>query len=475
MFIWSGVLISGSDLVATSRYVAVTSPIHTTCLQYLQAGEQPLKYAAPRRVRHTSVDPDSQDAEVGQYALFQTELYIPPPVIGGRIPKNVFGNLDVYVPSMVPPGAEHIRSPDAKNAARLLNIDYADAVTGFQFKGRHGTALINGIVIASEYKEAVEVTLDGFAFAKAEALEAHRSAHALRMWRRFLVGLRVVERLNEYRKPGEVDDEDRLADEEFQRELADEDLQREIEEEMELYEARESDDGGGGFVIEHDEEPRSFLRPVDDLDGCDEDEGLSPVGNDRPRLLKQSSSFGLEHFELPAKFHRPLEAESDGDAIAPDREELNGSRGGSDHAGGFLLDPDDDGGFLPEPTRRDGYLSSTDADEPTPSINCPPLQGTEESTRLVAQPPPALAPGFLPTPKPARHDENIESFINKDEAGLQDSTITDDDPKGAEEISMLLEAEEQGDDPGWERGSSFDEALPSEDPEDEDAEPEWLL
>ncbi|KAK5054914.1 hypothetical protein LTR16_010690, partial [Cryomyces antarcticus] len=95
----------------------------------VRPGEQPLKRVQPRNRRdQSSEDPADEDGEgVGLYAYFQTELYVPPPVVRGQVPRNAYGNLDVYVPSMVPNGGVHIRSADAAKAARVVGIDYADA------------------------------------------------------------------------------------------------------------------------------------------------------------------------------------------------------------------------------------------------------------------------------------------------------------------------------------------------------------
>ena len=68
-----------------------------------------------------------EDVMQGLYAENQTELYVPEPIIGvccgiissvnpqliypfvqGKIPKNDFGNIDLYVPSMLPTGGTHI-------------------------------------------------------------------------------------------------------------------------------------------------------------------------------------------------------------------------------------------------------------------------------------------------------------------------------------------------------------------------------
>lgn len=91
----------------------------------IKMGEQPLKHTAPRRLAGrkrpaAAVESDTDDGngdgegdddegeQTGLYAEFQTVLYEPPPVVNGLIPKNRYGNLDIFAPSMVPKGANHL-------------------------------------------------------------------------------------------------------------------------------------------------------------------------------------------------------------------------------------------------------------------------------------------------------------------------------------------------------------------------------
>ena len=177
----------------------------------LQAGEQPLKRVTARRIREQTLDPDDLEtadedkAGTALYTASQTTLYLAPPVVNGQIPKNVYGNLDIYAPSMVPPGGAHLLHPETARAARIVGIDYADAVTGFLFKGRHGTAVTTGAVVAAEYREAVEEVIKSFEDDRARAVEERRSLEALNMWKRMLVGLRIRERIQGYEIEGERD------------------------------------------------------------------------------------------------------------------------------------------------------------------------------------------------------------------------------------------------------------------------------
>ena len=182
----------------------------------IKIGEQPLKRVQSHRNQAMALEEDGRDSkqytETALYAYHQTELYRPPSVIQGKVPKNAFGNLDIYVPSMVPLGGVHIKHSDARHAAKLLGIDYADAVTGFDFKGRHGTAVYQGVVIANEYEEALKEVLGCLEDQRLQAELEQKSAEALRLWKHFLLRLRIAERVQNYAVEGEeADDEESIA------------------------------------------------------------------------------------------------------------------------------------------------------------------------------------------------------------------------------------------------------------------------
>ncbi|CEO60581.1 hypothetical protein PMG11_05202 [Penicillium brasilianum] len=202
----------------------------------VKVGEQPLKHVPAIRPKSgVASDEDEEETEdTALYAEYQTEIYRPPPVVQGRIPKNTYGNLDVYVPSMVPPGGVHIKHPEAARSAKLLGIDYADAVTGFEFRGRRGTAVFGGIVIAQEFQEALDEVLRSLADERRQAAVEARSVEALRLWRLFLIKLRIAERVKVY-----ADDDERM---EY-------DDEPEPEPELES-DGDHTEDAGGGFIPE---------------------------------------------------------------------------------------------------------------------------------------------------------------------------------------------------------------------------------
>ena len=253
----------------------------------IKPGEEPVKILpkAKRRVNKGRFNDDDED-EKGEgsdddalfgtvqgtpiYTYEQTDLYVPPPVVNGKVPKNKFGNVDCYVPSMVPPGGVHIPHERAARAAFVLGVDYAPALTGFEFKGGGrgrgvvGTAVLRGVVVPEESAEAVRAVIDGFADLEAELEQERRTKLALKTWRRFLMALRIRERIwagvdedeeerDQQRKEREDKGKEVARDEAEEEGMEMEDVegggfdvQSDVTEEFDMAE----DDEGGGFVIE---------------------------------------------------------------------------------------------------------------------------------------------------------------------------------------------------------------------------------
>ena len=75
--------------------------------------------------------------------------------------------------------------------------------------------------MAAEYREAIEAVIEGLRDEQAQAEEEMRTVAALRMWKRFLVGLRIKDRVDTYEVEGEEtelvqeDDDDGMQSEEY--------------------------------------------------------------------------------------------------------------------------------------------------------------------------------------------------------------------------------------------------------------------
>jgi xeroderma pigmentosum group C-complementing protein len=326
----------------------------------VKVGEQPLRRAKPKKGRKVSIDPDMdadeevEEVGVGLFVEFQTEIYVPPPVVRGRVPRNAYGNLDLYVPSMCPPGGKHIRHKLAAKAARTVGVDYADAVTGFSFKGRHGTAVIQGVVVAQEYGDAVQAVIDGMEYQQEEAENRARTSESLRLWRRFFLGLRIAQRVNAIEIDGEkgpvIDVQDAISKED--RQLAAQEMAGGFFPD----EGDVAEPPGRGYEPPQQEYGGGFLSDVDDEGGG----GFVPDENDNTGPISLNRHQSFESSILDSQQLLPRRRGSFGQVYSSEDE---------DESGGFLLyhldddathvedhkgiaqtggSPDDAGGFIPE-------------------------------------------------------------------------------------------------------------------------------
>ncbi|KAL9614601.1 MAG: hypothetical protein Q9167_000889 [Letrouitia subvulpina] len=176
----------------------------------VKAGELPMKMAPVRAVtltRKREVEEAERDGgeklKQGLYALSQTEWIIPPPIVNGVIPKNAFGNIDCFVPSMVPKGAAHVPLKGTVRICKRLDVDFAEAVIGFEFGNQRAVPVISGVVVAAENEDRVLDEWEKDEEARRVKEEGKREKMALSMWRKMLTGLRIIERVrDEYGEVG---------------------------------------------------------------------------------------------------------------------------------------------------------------------------------------------------------------------------------------------------------------------------------
>ena len=426
-----------------------------------QTGEHPLKYVRSRRQRAGSAlesgreDSDNEGAAgTGLYAAFQTAPYEAPPIINGRVPKNAYGNLDIYVPSMVPRGGVHLPYPEAARAAKTIGVDYADAVTGFEFKGRHGTAVVNGIVAAAEFREALEEVIKGFQDEQAEAEQARRGAEALRMWRRFMAGLRVRERIDGYDIEGERDV---------------------VYHEMEKADELMDEDDGGGFLPDRDEEV--IAEPTVGQFNLQQDFNHDNGGAFVPGSEKDDADAEEAFRDMQIPFIPYTTSE---ETVSFQAEHEKGSfmlDEGPYEGGGFILDDNDQSKNITTPSNTEIYHPYIRETFPDPELaEAMTLQRLQEQGNLTFS---AVneGVGFVHEEDPKQTtssasvravnsvEESMKGHKHEAETGPDINIIEHELPLHSQSSKLEERSEEEDED----RGS-----LLSHDPDDEDADPEWL-
>lgn len=177
----------------------------------INVGEQPLKMVPVRAVtliRKREMEEAQRETgeklKQGLYSKDQTDWIIPPPIgPDRRIPKNAFGNMDCYVPSMVPRGSVHIRLKGCAKLCRKMDIDHAEACVGFEFGKQRAVPILFGVVVAEENEQLVRDAWKAEQEIQRRKEDVKREALVLHLWRKFVMGLRIVERMKaEYKDNG---------------------------------------------------------------------------------------------------------------------------------------------------------------------------------------------------------------------------------------------------------------------------------
>ncbi|EFN70934.1 DNA-repair protein complementing XP-C cells-like protein [Camponotus floridanus] len=138
-----------------------------------------------------------KDSALELFGEWQTTEYEPPEAKNGIVPRNEFGNVDLFKKCMLPKGTVHINLPGLNRIARKLNIDCAAAVVGFNFGCRGAVPATEGFVVCAEYEDTLREAWE------AEQVEATKRAFEKREkriygnWKKLIKGLLIKEKLSQ--------------------------------------------------------------------------------------------------------------------------------------------------------------------------------------------------------------------------------------------------------------------------------------
>lgn len=179
----------------------------------LKANEVPLKIlkrnAKVKKVK--DFGDGNKESEDGSrcmelYGKWQMEPLCLPHAVNGIVPKNERGQVDVWSEKCLPPGTVHLRFPRIFSIAKRFGIDYAPAMVGFEYKSGRATPVFEGIVVCTEFKDAI---LEAYAEEREMREEEERKrneAQAASRWYQLLSSILTRERLkNRYANNSEDD------------------------------------------------------------------------------------------------------------------------------------------------------------------------------------------------------------------------------------------------------------------------------
>ena len=96
-----------------------------------------------------------ENPDLELYGFWQTKPFEPPVAKNGKVPRNDYGNVELFQQSMLPIGCVHLRLPNLNKLCRTLGIDCAPAVVGFDAHHGFSHAVYDGWVVCEEFKDIV--------------------------------------------------------------------------------------------------------------------------------------------------------------------------------------------------------------------------------------------------------------------------------------------------------------------------------
>ncbi|XP_044468590.1 DNA repair protein RAD4 isoform X2 [Mangifera indica] len=143
-------------------------------------------------------DHDEVDSKgnIELYGKWQLEPLRLPHAVNGIVPKNQRGQVDVWSEKCLPPGTVHLRLPRIFSVAKRLEIDYAPAMVGFEFRNGRSTPVFDGIVVCCEFEDII---LEAYAEEEGRRVEEQKKrmeAQAISRWFQLLSSIVTRQRLN---------------------------------------------------------------------------------------------------------------------------------------------------------------------------------------------------------------------------------------------------------------------------------------
>ncbi|KAL1790229.1 DNA repair protein complementing XP-C cells [Sigmodon hispidus] len=165
----------------------------------VRLGEVPYKMVKgfSNRARKARLsEPQLQDYnDLALYGHWQTEEYQPPVAVDGKVPRNEFGNVYLFLPSMMPIGCVQMHLPNLHRVARKLGIDCVQAITGFDFHGGYCHPVTEGYIVCEEFKDVLLSAWENEQAIIEKKEKEKKEKRALANWKLLIRGLLIRERL----------------------------------------------------------------------------------------------------------------------------------------------------------------------------------------------------------------------------------------------------------------------------------------
>ncbi|KAH9398594.1 hypothetical protein TYRP_018838 [Tyrophagus putrescentiae] len=156
----------------------------------VKVGEDPYKVVDSR---FKNDDKRGRKAKLDLFGEWQTQQYEPPVAKDGIVPRNAYGNVELFQECMLPYGTVYLKQQGLLRLAAKLKIDYAPAVTGFDCVKNHRITrpIIEGVVVCEEYKDILLDAWNEKQEIDRQKKAADRKKRIYSNWKRLIKGLLI--------------------------------------------------------------------------------------------------------------------------------------------------------------------------------------------------------------------------------------------------------------------------------------------
>ncbi|XP_013419068.1 DNA repair protein complementing XP-C cells homolog [Lingula anatina] len=176
--------------------------VHTLCSRQtwlkealvVRVGEEPYKKVKARMTKNRART-NNEEPLLEVFGRWQCEDYIPPPAVDGKVPRNEYGNVELFKPSMLPAGTVHLQIPGLNRVAKKLDIDCAAAMTGWDFHSGWACPVLDGWIVCEEHKDILLAAWDEDQEEQERREAEKREKRVLTNWKTLVKGLLIKERL----------------------------------------------------------------------------------------------------------------------------------------------------------------------------------------------------------------------------------------------------------------------------------------
>ncbi|XP_039745852.1 DNA repair protein complementing XP-C cells homolog [Pararge aegeria] len=161
----------------------------------VKLGEKPYKIVKARPKWDKLSNKCITDKPLEVFGPWQVQDYEPPIAENGVVPRNAYGNVELFKECMLPKGTVHLKLPGLNRVAKKLNIDCAPAMTGFDFNGGWSHPVYDGFVVCTEFEEIITEAWIKDQEDQERKEQEKLEARVYGNWRRLIRGLLIKQRL----------------------------------------------------------------------------------------------------------------------------------------------------------------------------------------------------------------------------------------------------------------------------------------